>query len=45
MAKQLYYEDVEVGTEVPSQTRTTTTRQLVMYAGAEDNGNEIAKCR
>ena len=37
MAKQLYYEDVEIGTEVPSQTRTTTTRQLVMYAGAEDD--------
>ncbi|MDY6857379.1 MAG: MaoC/PaaZ C-terminal domain-containing protein [Thermodesulfobacteriota bacterium] len=37
MTKQLYYEDVEVGSELPSQTRTTTTRQLVMYAGAEDD--------
>jgi len=37
MVKQLYYEDVEIGIEIPSQTRVTTTRQLVMYAGAEDD--------
>lgn len=34
MAKQLCYEDVEVGTEVPPLVKHPTTRQLVKWAGA-----------
>jgi acyl dehydratase len=41
MAKQLYYEDVEVGSDIPSIVRHPTTRQLVMWAGASGDYNEI----
>ena len=32
--KQIYYEDVEVGMELPTLTKQPTTTQLVMWAGA-----------
>ncbi|HEX76939.1 MAG TPA: dehydratase [Dehalococcoidia bacterium] len=41
MAKQLYYEDVEVGMEVPTLEKKTSSRQLVMWAGASEDYNEI----
>jgi acyl dehydratase len=34
MAKQLYYEDVEVGMELPTLVKCPSSRQLVMWAGA-----------
>jgi hypothetical protein len=34
MAKQLYWEDVEVGTELPSLAKVATTQILVGWAGA-----------
>jgi len=34
MAEQVYYEDVAVDSEIPPLTKTPTTRQLVMWAGA-----------
>ena len=34
MAKQVYYEDVIVGSEIPPLVKEPTTRQLVMWAGA-----------
>jgi len=34
MARQLYYEDVEVGTEVTPLAKIATTRMLVQWAGA-----------
>ncbi len=41
MSKQVYYEDVAVGSDIPSITRHPTSRQLVMWAGASDDYNEI----
>jgi len=41
MAKQLYYEDVVVGSDIPSIVRHPKTRQLVMWAGASGDYNEI----
>ena len=34
MTKQLYFEDVEVGAEIPALVKHPTTRQLVKWAGA-----------
>jgi acyl dehydratase len=34
MSKQLYYEDVTVGSEITPLVKEPTTRQLVMWAGA-----------
>ena len=33
MAKQVFYEDIEVGSEVPTLVKHPTTRQLVKWAG------------
>lgn len=41
MGKQLYYEDVEVGAELPTMTKHPTTRQLVKWAGASQDWNEL----
>jgi len=41
MAKQVYFEDVEVGTEVSPLVKHPTPRQLVMWAGASGDYNEI----
>lgn len=40
MAKQLFFEDVEVGAEVSTLEKKTTSRQLVMWAGATEDYNE-----
>ena len=34
MDEQVYYEDVMVGSEIPTLVKQPTTRQLVMWAGA-----------
>ena len=34
MAEQIYYDDIEAGSELPSQVRCPTTVQLVKFAGA-----------
>lgn len=41
MPKQLYYEDVEVGTELPPLIKKPTPQQLVKWAGASDDYYEI----
>lgn len=41
MAKQLYYEDVEVGSEVTPLKKIATTRMLVQYAGASGDFNPL----
>lgn len=41
MAKQLYYEDVVVGSDIPTLVKHPKTRQLVMWAGASNDYNEI----
>lgn len=41
MAKQIYYEDVEVGSELPSMIKHPTTQQLVKWAGASDDYYQI----
>jgi len=41
MAKQVYYEDVEVGQEIPRLVKHPTTRQLVKWAGASGDFYEI----
>ena len=41
MAKQLFYEDVEEGMEIPSLAKRTTTRQLVMWAGASGDFYDV----
>ena len=38
---QIYYEDVEVGAELPTMTKKPTTRQLVKWAGASQDWNEL----
>lgn len=41
MAKQLYYEDVDVGTEVSPLAKIATTRMLVQWAGASGDRNPL----
>ena len=41
MTKQLYFEDVKIGTELPILEKTPTTQQLVMYAGASGDFYQI----
>lgn len=41
MTGQLYFEDVEEGSEIPSLRKDPTTRQLVMYAGVSGDYNQI----
>jgi len=41
MAKQLYYEDVEVGMDVPTLVKHPTTQQLVKWAGASGDYYQI----
>ena len=41
MANVLYYEDVEVGAEIPTLVKHPTTRQLVKWAGASGDYYEI----
>jgi len=41
VAEQVFYEDVEVGSEIPSLVKQTTRRQLVQWAGASGDFYEI----
>ncbi len=41
MVEQLYYEDVAVGSEIPTLVKQPTTRQLVMWAGASGDYYQI----
>ncbi|HEY2665101.1 MAG TPA: MaoC/PaaZ C-terminal domain-containing protein [Candidatus Binataceae bacterium] len=41
MAKQLYFEDLEVGSELPPLEKNPTTQQLVRYAGASGDFYQI----
>ena len=41
MGDQLYFEDVEEGTELPTLRKDPTTQQLVMYAGASGDYYQI----
>ena len=41
MAKQNYFEDVEVGTEIGPLEKNPTTQQLVKYAGASGDFYQI----
>jgi acyl dehydratase len=41
MSKQLFFEDIEVGSEISPLTKQPTTRQLVMWAGASGDYNPI----
>lgn len=41
MAKQLFYEDVKIGDVIPTLVKQPTTTQLVMWAGASGDYNEI----
>ncbi len=41
MSKQVYWEDVQEGSEIPPLVKQPTTRQLVMYAGASGDFYEI----
>ncbi len=41
MTKQIYYEDIAVGNEIPSLVKHPTTRQLVRWAGASTDFYEI----
>lgn len=41
MSRQLYYEDVAVGSEITPLVKQPTTRQLVMWAGASGDYNPI----
>ena len=41
MVDQPFYEDVEVGTEIPPLVKHPTTRQLVMWAGASGDYYEV----
>jgi acyl dehydratase len=41
MAKQIYYEDVKEGAEIPTLEKLPTTRTLVMYAGASGDFFEL----
>src|SRR5260370_11055393 len=39
--KQFYYEDIEVGSEIPQVEKDPTTQQLVKYAGASGDFYQI----
>jgi hypothetical protein len=41
MAKQCYYEDVEVGTEITPLQKIATTRMLVQWAGSTGDFNPL----
>ena len=41
MSNELYFEDVDVGTEIPPLVKRPTTQQLVRYAGASGDYYEI----
>ena len=41
MGGQVFYEDVEVGLEIPTLTKHPTTRQLVKWAGASGDFYEV----
>ena len=41
MTKQIHFEDIVVGNEIPSLAKQPTTRQLVMWAGASGDYNPI----
>jgi len=41
MGKQVYWEDVQVGQEIPPLVKHPTTRQLVQYAGASGDFNPL----
>lgn len=41
MAGQLYFEDIEIGSEITPLVKQPTTRQLVMWAGASGDYNPI----
>lgn len=41
MNKQVHFEDIEVGAAVPALVKKTSTRQLVQWAGASEDFNEI----
>jgi acyl dehydratase len=41
VAKQIFYEDVEEGAEVPTLVKHITRRQLVMWAGASGDYYEL----
>lgn len=41
MAEQVFYEDIEVGSELPALVKYPTTMQLVKYAGASGDFYQI----
>lgn len=41
MSEQIYFDDVDVGSELTPLVKQPTTRQLVMYAGASGDYNPI----
>ena len=41
MAKQVFYEDIEVGSEIPVLVKYPTTMQLVKFAGASGDYYQI----
>jgi len=41
MPKQLYYEDIQEGSEIPALVKYPTTMQLVKYAGASGDFYQI----
>ena len=41
MTKELFYEDVEAGTEIPPLVKRPTTQQLVKWAGASGDFYQI----
>jgi acyl dehydratase len=41
MTKQVYYEEIEAGTEIPALVKFPTTMQLVKYAGASGDYYQI----
>jgi acyl dehydratase len=41
MVKQLYYEDVEIGQDIPVLQKIATTRMLVQWAGATGDFNPL----
>ncbi len=41
MAEQVFYEDIEAGSEVPALVKYPTTMQLVKYAGASGDYYQI----
>ena len=41
MTEQIFWEDIDKGTELPTLVKTPTTRQLVQYAGASGDFYQI----